>query len=86
MGALHCVSVWASDFGLSPGPVVCAEKPNEIAANPAVLRLDDFQGAIITITSMGTQKAIAEQMIESGANDVLALKRNQETLHWVVMA
>jgi len=30
LGALHSVSVWASEFGLSLGQVACAEKSNEI--------------------------------------------------------
>ena len=39
LGALHCVSVWASDFGLSLGQVACDEKSNEITAIPALLEL-----------------------------------------------
>src|SRR5512142_2973564 len=85
LGALHCVSVWASDFGLSLGQVACAEKSNEITAIPELLRLVDLQGAIITIDAMGTQKAIAAQIIESDADYVLALKGNQETLHQAVI-
>jgi predicted transposase YbfD/YdcC len=86
LGALHCVSVWASDFGLSLGQVACAEKSNEITAIPELLRLVDISGAIITIDAMGTQKAIAEQIIEGDADYVLALKGNQETLHQAVIA
>lgn len=85
LGALHSVSVWASDFGLSLGQVACAEKSNEITAIPELLRLVDIKGAIITIDAMGTQKAIAEQIIDSGADYVLALKGNQETLHQAVI-
>jgi predicted transposase YbfD/YdcC len=85
LGALHCVSVWASDFGLSLGQVACAEKSNEITAIPELLRLVDIKGAIITIDAMGTQKAIAEQIIDSGADYVLALKGNQEALHQAVL-
>ena len=85
LGALHCVSVWASEFGLSLGQVACEEKSNEITAIPELLRLVDIQGTIITIDAMGTQKAIAEQIIESGADYVLALKGNQETLHQAVI-
>src|SRR4051795_12670689 len=85
LGALHSVSVWASEFGLSLGQVACAEKSNEITAIPAVLRLVDIKGAIITIDAMGTQKAIAEQIIEGEADYVLALKGNQETLHRAVI-
>ena len=85
VGALQSVSVWASAFGLSLGQVACAEKSNEITAIPELLRLVDIKGAIITIDAMGTQKAIAEQIIESDADYVLALKGNQGTLHQAVI-
>src|SRR5207302_5702496 len=68
LGALHCVSVWASDFGLSLGQVACAEKSTEITAIPELLRLVDVKGTIITIDALGAQKAIAEQVIDSGAD------------------
>ena len=85
LGALHAVSVWASEFGLSLGQVACDDKSNEITAIPELLRLVDIQGAIITIDAMGTQKAIAAQIIEQKADYVLALKGNQETLHDAVI-
>jgi predicted transposase YbfD/YdcC len=85
LGALHSVSVWASEFGLSLGQVACAEKSNEITAIPELLRLVDIKGAIITIDAMGTQKAIAAQITASGADYVLALKGNQETLYQEVI-
>ena len=86
LGALHSVSVWASEYGLSLGQVACAEKSNEITAIPELLRLVDINGAIITIDAMGTQKAIAEQIVAGGGDYVLALKGNQETLHQAVIA
>jgi predicted transposase YbfD/YdcC len=86
LGALHAVSLWASAFGLSLGQVACAEKSNEITAIPELLRLVDISGAIITIDAMGTQKAIAEQIVERQADYVLALKGNQETLYQAVSA
>jgi predicted transposase YbfD/YdcC len=85
LGALHSVSVWASEFGLSLGQVACAEKSNEITAIPELLRLVDIKGAIITIDAMGTQKAIAKEIIEGEADYVLALKGNQETLYQAVI-
>ena len=85
VGALHSVSVWASELGLSLGQVACAEKSNEITAIPELLRLVDIKGAIITIDAMGAQKAIAAQIIEGGADSVLALKGNQGTLHQAVI-
>jgi predicted transposase YbfD/YdcC len=85
LGALHSVSVWASEFGLSLGQVACAEKSNEITAIPELLRLVDITGTIITIDAMGTQKEIAAQIIKSKADYMLALKGNQEKLHNAVM-
>jgi predicted transposase YbfD/YdcC len=85
LGALHSVSIWASEFGLSLGQVACAEKSNEITAIPKVLRLVDIRGAIITIDAMGAQKAVAAEIIDGGADFVLALKGNQGTLHQAVI-
>jgi len=85
LGALHSVSVWASEFGLSLGQVACAEKSNEITAIPELLQGVDIKGAIITIEAMGTQKTIAAQIIDRQADYVLALKGNQETLHQAVI-
>jgi predicted transposase YbfD/YdcC len=85
LGALHSVSVWASEYGLSLGQVACAEKSNEITAIPELLRLVDIQGSIITIDAMGTQKAIAATIIDRHADYVLALKGNQESLQQAVI-
>jgi len=86
LGALHCVSVWASELGLSLGQLACAEKSNEITAIPELLKQIDLQGAIITIDAMGTQKEIAAQIVRDKADYVLALKGNQKTLHRAVIA
>jgi predicted transposase YbfD/YdcC len=81
LGPLHSVSVWASEYGITLAQVATDQKSNEITAIPQVLQLVDMTGAIITIDAMGTQKAIAEQIIDGGGDYVLALKRNQEKLH-----
>jgi predicted transposase YbfD/YdcC len=85
LGALHSVTAWASEFGLSLGQVACAEKSNEITAIPELLRLVDIRGAIITIDAMGAQRAIAAEIVEGGGDYVLALKGNQESLHQAVI-
>jgi predicted transposase YbfD/YdcC len=86
LGALHSVSVWASEFGLTLGQVATAEKSNEITAIPQLLSLVDIRGAIITIDAMGTQTAIAETIIDGGGDYVLALKGNQESLYEATVA
>ena len=57
------------------------EKSNEITAIPKLLDLLDLKGQIITIDAMGTQKAIAKQIIDNEGDYVLALKGNQGTLN-----
>ena len=42
----------------------------EITAIPELLRLVNIAGAIITIDAMGTQKAIAAQIIDQKENDI----------------
>lgn len=80
LGALHSVSVWASEYGLSLAQAACAEKSNEITAIPELLRLVDLNGAIITIDAMGTQKAIAKAIVDGGGDYVLSAKGNHEKL------
>ena len=84
LGPLHTVSVWASASGLSLAQVATEAKSNEITAIPELLRLVDLEGAIVTIDAIGTQKQIAKQIVESGGDYVLALKRNQKVLHEAV--
>jgi predicted transposase YbfD/YdcC len=81
LGALHSVTLWASEFGLTLAQVATDEKSNEITAIPELLKLVDIDGAIITIDAMGTQTAIAKQIVEGGADYVLALKGNQGSLY-----
>ena len=81
LGALHSVSVWASEFGLTLAQVATEDKSNEITAIPTLLSLVDIRGAIITIDAMGTQTAIAEQIIDAEGDYLLALKKNQKGLY-----
>src|SRR3954468_23864126 len=86
LGPLHVVTAWAGEYGLALGQEVCAEKSNEITAIPELLKKIDVRGGIVTIDAMGTQKAIAEEVIRGKAYYVLALKGNHESLHRAVIA
>ena len=59
--ALHMVSAWSADSGLTLGQVATHENSNEITAIPKLLKLLDIRGATITIDAMGCQEKIAEQ-------------------------
>lgn len=78
--ALHSVSAWASEHQLVLAQRRVESKSNEITAIPEILELLSLEGAIITLDAMGTQTAIAEQIIKGGGDYILALKANQENL------
>lgn len=81
LGALHSVTAWASEYGLSLGQVACDEKSNEITAIPELLKLVDVAGGVVTIDAMGCQKEIAGAVVAAKGDYVLALKDNQPTLY-----
>jgi predicted transposase YbfD/YdcC len=78
--ALHLVSAWATASGLVVGQVATDAKSNEITAIPSLLQLLDLEGATVTIDAMGSQTAIAAQLVKQDADYVLALKDNHPTL------
>jgi len=78
--ALHLVSCWATQSGLTLGQVACEEKSNEIAAIPELLRLLNLKGCTVTIDAMGCQREIAAQIREQRGHYVLAVKGNQPGL------
>ncbi|MCB0640329.1 MAG: ISAs1 family transposase [Phaeodactylibacter sp.] len=78
--AIHLVSAFASAQNLVLGQTKVDEKSNEITAIPILLDRLMLAGCTVTIDAMGTQRAIAQQIIEQEANYVLSLKENQATL------
>jgi predicted transposase YbfD/YdcC len=78
--ATHVVSAWANTNRLVLGQLACEEKSNEITAIPELLKLLEIKGCIVTIDAIGTQKNIAESIVNAGADYVLSLKENHPTL------
>jgi hypothetical protein len=79
--ALHVVSAWAGQSGITLGQVAVAAKSNEITAMPELLKLLDLHEKIVTTDAMGCQKAIAETIVAGGGDYILAVKDHQPTLH-----
>ena len=79
--AIHLVSAWASANTMTLGQVKTEEKSNEITAIPRLLELLDLHGCIVTIDAMGCQREIAEQIVDAGADYMLAVKDNQGRLY-----
>jgi len=82
--ALHMVSAWSSKNGIVLGQEKVRDKSNEIIAIPELLELLDLANCIITIDAMGCQTKIAQKIVKSDADYVLALKKNQGKLYEIV--
>ena len=80
-GAIHMVSAWACQNSLVLGQMKIEEKSNEITAIPQLLKILEIQGCIVTIDAMGTQKEIAQEIIQRGGDYILSLKGNQGNIH-----
>lgn len=78
--ALHIVSAWATDHGLSLGQVAVDSKSNEITAIPELLKTIELKDKIITIDAMGCQKSIAKKIVDGGGNFTFAVKDNHPSL------
>jgi predicted transposase YbfD/YdcC len=86
LGALHVVSAWAGQTGLTLGQVAVDAKSNEITAMPQLLELLDLRQKIVTIDAMGCQKEIARTIVEGEGDFILSVKDNQPTLHAEIQA
>lgn len=84
LGALHLVSAWAVDCGVSLGQLATAEKSNEITAIPELLEQVQLKNSIVTIDAAGCQKEIAAKIVDGRGDYCLALKGNQGNLHAAV--
>src|SRR5215207_564566 len=78
--ALHVVSAWAGQGGITLGQVAVEAKSNEITAMPQLLQALDLHEKIVTTDAMGCQKAIAQTIVAGGGDYILAVKANQPTL------
>ena len=79
-GMSHLVSAFVRENQAVFGQLAVEDKSNEIDAIPKLLALLDIRGAVVTIDAIGTQRAIAQTIIDGGGDYVLALKENQPTL------
>jgi len=84
--ALHVVSAWAGQTGITLGQVAVDAKSNEITAMPQLLELLDLHDKIVTTDAMGCQKDIAQTIVTGGGDYILAVKDNQPTLHAEIQA
>ena len=75
--ALHVVTAFATENGLSLAQEAVDEKSNEIPAIPEWLRKLDISRSMVTIDAMGCQKKIAAEIRQQQADYLLGVKGNQ---------
>ena len=78
---LHLVSAWAAEQRLVLGQLAVDGKSNEITAVPKLLEMLALPGMVVTADAMHCQRQLSRQVLEQGADYVLALKGNQESLN-----
>ncbi len=78
---LHVVSAWASTQRLVLAQEAVDAKDNECAAILAILGRLTVKGALVTIDAIATNPTVAETITQAGGDYILALKRNQPSLH-----
>ena len=81
LGPLHLVSAWAQANRLVLAQTAVDDKPDEITAILELLRMMYLKGCIVTLDTIGCQKAIARQIRQQGADYVLSVRDNHKGLH-----
>jgi len=80
-GPMHLVNAWSSAKALVLAQCKVDANTNEMTALPALLRMLNLTGAVVTMDAMGCQVEIARQIQAQGADDMLSVKENQPTLY-----
>lgn len=78
--ALATVSAWASEHALVLAQLALEDNGNELSVIPELLTLLGLEGASVSIDAAGCHKEAAEQIVDQGADYVLALKANHAQL------
>ena len=78
---LHLVNAWAAEQRLVLGQLAVDGKSNEITAVPKLLEMLALPGMVVTADAMHCQRQLSQQVLDQGADYVLALKGNQESLN-----
>jgi predicted transposase YbfD/YdcC len=79
-GPLHLVSAYASNSRLVLAQEAVDEKENEIVVIPKLIDQLNLEGALVSIDAIACNPAIAQSIVEAGADYLLSVKDNQPTL------
>ena len=76
---LHLVNVWGASERLALAQYTAPHR-DEVAGTLAVLKLLSLKGCIVTADALHCRRKMAQAVLDSGADYVLALKENQSAL------
>ena len=79
--ALHIVSAYVVDNGITIGQLAVDEKSNEIPAVQELIGLLNIEGATIVTDALNCQKKTAKEILNAGADYVFSVKKNHRNLH-----
>ena len=83
---IHILSAWADENRMVIAQLQLDwqegkdKQENEIVAVPKLIDMMNIKGAVVTADAISTQTAIAEKIVDKGADYVLSVKDNQPTL------
>ena len=84
--AIHLLNAWADKTRLVIGQRLVDGKSNEIMEVSQLLESLFLDGCVVTVNALNTQTAIAQKIVDKGADYVLPLKGNHPTHQSVVAA
>lgn len=79
--AIHMLSALATEYGLTLAQIKTEDKSNEITVIPKLIDMINIEDTVVSMDAMGTQKVIAEKIIDKKGDYVLALKSNHPTFY-----
>ena len=84
--ALHIISAWATEHGVTLGQSSVDSKSNEITAIPELLKTLDLNNTIITLDALCSQKSVAKQIVNGNGDYTFAIKGNHKKLLEAIQA
>lgn len=78
---LYILNAWVSENKFCISQKAVNDKSNEITAIPEVLSGIDIEDAVVSIDAMGTQREIADLILDKKGHYLLAVKGNQKSLY-----
>ena len=78
--AIHIVSAYISELGITLGQKECDSKSKEVPAFRDLLDMLELNGAIVVADALNCKTKTCEKILEAGADYLLCIKRNNARL------